>query len=196
MRALHWISLALLGFAIVSGAWHLLRRQESAALRAEIASLEQENRRLADLRAEHERLLAGKVSDSDLERLRNDRAALQRLRAEINQLNESADRKARALREPAADKLPALVLKLALANDGGLLFDGEPAHDLAIRELFAQLARKSERVDIRFQVDANDTRSDLLKEKLNEIARWAKDARLGMSFRLERTGTGTAQTQR
>src|SRR5687767_3104309 len=123
MRALHWISLALLGFAIASGAWYLLRRHESTALRAAIASLEQENRRLAELRAEHERLLANRISDAELARLRNDRAALQRLRTEINQLNESADRKARAVQEPAPEKQPALVLKLAIAADGGLLLD-------------------------------------------------------------------------
>ena len=193
MRAPHWILLALLGFAIAGGAWFLLRRHESTVLRAEIASLQQENRRLVDLRAEHERLLSTKVSDSELERLRNDRAALGRLRAEINQLNESADRKARAVEEPAPDKQPALVLKLAMANDGGLSLDGVPANDEAIRQLFAQLAQRSERVDIRFQVDANDTRTDLVKEKLNGISRWAKEARLAMSFRLERMGTGQAQ---
>src|SRR5687768_3537540 len=118
MRALHWISLALLGFAIAAGAWFLLGRQESTALRAEIASLEQENRRLADLRAEHERLLTSRISDAELVRLRSDRAALQRLRTEINQLNDRADRKARAMQE-APEKQPALVLKLAIAADGG-----------------------------------------------------------------------------
>ena len=189
MRALHWISIALLGFAIASGAWYLLRRQESIALRAEMVSLQQENRRLADLRAEHERLLATKISDSELARLRNDRAALQRLRAEINQLNESADRKARAVQEPGSEKQPALVLKLAMGTDGGWMFDGVPADDQGIRELFARLAGRSERVDIRFQVDANERRTDLMKEKLNRIADWAREARLGMSFRVERTET-------
>lgn len=193
MRALHWVSLAVLAFAIALFARYLLQRQESDALRIEIASLEHESRRLDELRAEHERLLATKVSDSELERLRADRAALQRLRTEINQLNESADRKARALQEPAPEKQPALVLKLAIASDGGLLLDGVPAHDEGVRQLFAQLAQRSERVDIRFQVDAN-TRIDPMEEKLNGIVRWAREAKLAMSFRVERTGT--AQVQR
>jgi hypothetical protein len=97
------------------------------------------------------------------------------------------------LQESAPEKLPALVLKLAIAGDGGLLLDGVPAPDEGVRQLFAQLARRSERVEIRFQVDAN-TRTDPMEEKVNGIVRWAREARLAMSFHVERTGT--AQVQR
>jgi hypothetical protein len=188
MRALHWVSLAVLAFAIAMFARYLLQRQEADSLRIEIASLEHENRRLADLRTEHDRLLATKVSDSELERLRNDRAALGRLRAEINKLNESADRKARAVQEPASEKQPALVLKLAIANDGGLLLDGVPADQNGIRQLFTQLARKSEEVDIRLRVDPNETRVALIKTTMEGIVTMGKEAGLRMSLRFEKPG--------
>ena len=186
MRALHWLSLALLGFAIASGAWYLLRRHESTALHAEIASLEQENRRLADLRAGHERLLATKVSDSELERLRNDRAALQRLRTEINLLNESADRKARAVQEPAPEKQPALLLKLEMARDGGLSLDGAPTDDEGLRQLFTQLAQRSEKVDLRLRFDPSSIDLASMKKTIEGIVKMSKEAGLHMSFRIEK----------
>src|SRR5687768_15489021 len=121
MRTLHWLSLAVLALAIALIARYLLARQESGALRTEITLLGHENRQLVDLRKEHDRLLSARVSDAELERLRGDRAALARLRAEINKLEEVAERKARAVREPAVEQLPALVLNVGLASDGGLL---------------------------------------------------------------------------
>jgi hypothetical protein len=140
MRARGWITFAIMVVAVAAFARYLLARQESAALRAEIALLQQENDQVARLRAEHERLRAAKISDAELERLRSDRAALARLRAEINALEESAERKAsRAQGETASKALPPLVLNLAMAGDGGWLIDGSPADQNALRQLLTDV---------------------------------------------------------
>ena len=185
MRSLHWISIALLGFAIASGAWFLLRRHESIALRAEIASLQQQNRRLADLRVEHQRLLAAKISDPELARLRNDHAALQRLRAEIDQLNESADRKARAV-EAGPEKQAPLLLKLEMARDGGLSLDGAPTDDEGLRQLFTRLAERSEKVDLRLRFDPSSVDLASMKKTIEGLVKMSKDARLRMSLQIEK----------
>ena len=188
MRTLHWLSLAVLALAIALIARYLLARQESAALRAEITLLRHENRQIADLRKEHERLLSAGVSYAELERLRGDRAALARLRAEINKLEEVAERKARAVREPAVEQLPALVLNVGLAIDGGLLLDGTPADQAALRQLLTTFARRSERVDIRVRVGADEIRMNLVKEMMEGIARLGKELGLRMTLRFEKSG--------
>src|SRR5688572_10597772 len=104
MRSLRWISVGLVVVGVIALVRYLIERQESAALRSEIAILRQDRDHAARLRAEHERLVAGKVSDAELQRLRNDRAALNRLRNEINALETNAEQRAKALQEPASAK--------------------------------------------------------------------------------------------
>ncbi len=96
MSALRWLSALLLALALVAGAALLLQRQIAAQLRDEIALLRDENRTLARLRAEHERLTAAQIPAAELERLRADRAAVVQLRAEIEQLKARTDERARA----------------------------------------------------------------------------------------------------
>ena len=107
MRVLHGVSLAVLALAATAFVRWVLERQDSAGLRAEVELLAHENRRIAELQAVQARLLATRVSDAELEQLRSDRVALAKLRAEINRLEDSADRQARALRESAAEKQPS-----------------------------------------------------------------------------------------
>ncbi|MGH7946259.1 MAG: hypothetical protein ACREH8_18730 [Opitutaceae bacterium] len=186
MRTLQWLSVAIPALAIAAFARFLLQRQEAATLQTEIALLQQENRGLAELRAQHARLIASKISDPELERLRSDRAALGRLRAEINKLEESADRKARAAREPVAEPVPALVLNLGIGEDGGILLDGIPADQNALRQLLSACARQSERVDIRLRVDPNETRMAVVKTTMESVSALGKELGLRMSLRFEK----------
>jgi small-conductance mechanosensitive channel len=186
MRARGWITFAIMVVAVAAFARYLLARQESAALRAEIALLQQENDQVARLRAEHERLRAAKISDAELERLRSDRAALARLRAEINALEESAERKAsRAQGETAPKALPPLVLNLAMAGDGGWLIDGSPADQNALRQLLTDFARRSEQVVVRLHLDANEKRTELIKQTVEGLVQLGKEVGVKFTLRIE-----------
>jgi hypothetical protein len=185
MRSLHWLSLGLLAVAVAVLARYFLQHQETSALRAEIASLQQENSQLAELRAEHSRLLANRISDTELIRLRNDRAALTRLRAEINKLEEGADRKARVMQQLAARASPAAVVKIALSGNGGLRLNGAPADHAALRELFSGFAARAEAVDIRLEVNPGETPMNVLKETTDGILRLGKELGVRTSVRFD-----------
>ncbi len=86
MRASHGIAVALLALAIVAGAGFALQRQAAEALRQEIALLRDAQRAVAQVRAENEKLKASQPAPAEIERLRADRAAMLRLRAEIDAL--------------------------------------------------------------------------------------------------------------
>jgi hypothetical protein len=185
MRALHWWSLAVLLLAFAAFARYGLERQDSAAVRAEIALLEHENRQIAELRAEHERLLAAKVPDAEVERLRNDRAALVRLRAEIRKLEESAERKSLALQTPSAGQIPTRILSLETAYDGSLSLNGAPADDTSVRHILEEYAKRAELVEIRIRAHPKTTKIDLLKAILEEIKRVANELGVRTTVRIE-----------
>lgn len=95
MRASHRIVIAaLLALAVVAGAGFALQRQAAEALRQEIALLRDEQRALARLRAENEKLKASQVPAAELERLRADRLAVLRLRTEIEGMKTRAEKRA------------------------------------------------------------------------------------------------------
>ena len=188
MRAVRWVTLALLALAIAAFGRYLLERHESAALRAEIALLEHENRQVAELRAKHDRLLATKVADAELEHLRNDRAALSSLRAAIDKLEESAERKMRALQDPVERPFPARIMNLGMGRDGDLLLNGAATDYAALRQLLAECARRSERLDVRFHIRANETPMDQARTTIERIAQWGKELGLPLSLRFERSG--------
>lgn len=185
MRPLHWLSLGILAVALGVAARYFLLRQETAALRAEITFLRQENGQLAELRSENSRLLANQISDTELVRLRNDRAALTRLRAEINKLEESADRKTRAVQQAAQRTSPGTVLNVALASNGALLLNGTAADQAALRQTLTGFAARSEPVDIRVQIVAGDTPLSVVKETMEGIAKVGREVGLRMSLKFE-----------
>jgi uncharacterized protein HemX len=88
-----WLAALLVIAALGIGAAVLVQRRETEALRAEVALLQAGAREQARLEAEHRRLLAAQPPAAEVERLRNDRAALLRLQAEIEALKAKADRK-------------------------------------------------------------------------------------------------------
>jgi hypothetical protein len=189
MRATHWFTLASLIVAVALFARSFLHLQESETLRAEIGFLQQENRQLDELRAGNARLRASRIPDSELERLRNDRAALGRLRTEINRLEESADRQARAAKAYGSKVWrPPLVLRAAISGGGGVEVEGAPADEAALRDLFARLAQQEEKVEIRVNAMSSEIPKEQLMESLNLIARTGKEAGLRVSLRFAAAG--------
>lgn len=81
-----WFSAALGTVAAAGGLTWGWQRSEVAALQAERAQARREAEELTRLRAEQVRLRAAQVPAEDLERWRADRAALPRLRAELERL--------------------------------------------------------------------------------------------------------------
>lgn len=75
--------MALLALAVVAGGGYALQWQETSALQREIAWLQEESRERAKLRMENERLKAAQTPAAEIARLRADRAAIVRLRGEI-----------------------------------------------------------------------------------------------------------------
>jgi hypothetical protein len=90
--------------ALVAGVAWWVQVQEADALRAEVALLRDERSELARVRAENLRLAAEQPPSSEIERLRADRAAILRLRREIETLKAAAEARGRSL--GAAVKTP------------------------------------------------------------------------------------------
>ena len=97
----------LLVLAIAAGAALLLQRQAAAQLRSEVALLREDNAQLARLRMDHAKLVAAQPPAADLERLRADRDAVVRLRAEIGKLKAGVEQRENALKlAPVAAATP------------------------------------------------------------------------------------------
>ena len=185
MHARHWITLGLLVAAIAGFGRMVIERQETTALRSQIEILQQEVKRATQLRAERERLMAEKVSDAELQRLRADRAALVRLRNEISALEANADRMTKTIHEPNA-KGAAHSVKLSLAGNGGLSLDGEPIDQSVLRQHLSQYAGKPEPVEISLQLASAQTSTDALKSTVEGIVRLSKELGLKFSMRFEK----------
>jgi biopolymer transport protein ExbD len=184
MRSLRWISVGLVVVGVVALVRYLIERQESAALRSEIALLQQEQHRVTRLRAENERLVAGKVSDAELQRLRNDRAALNRLRNEINVLETNAEQRAKAIQEPPAGKA-AQRLILSVGSDGALVLNDAPVDQNSLRPHLAKLIGKTEWVEVWLRVAASNTSRDVIKSTMEAISDLGKELGVKVSFRLD-----------
>jgi len=206
MNPLRWLSALLLALALVAGAMLWLQRQAAAELRGEIALLRDESRELARLRKENQRLAAALPPAAELESLRADRAAIGRMRSEIDALNDSLQKRERALAEPRtvggqanvtgvkADSLlgpPALVLALRVSTDGGLSLDGMPADLNALRSRLA-VVPKGESVEIRYDLSKSDVPvlADTMKqinESLSSVNGLAKELGLKLRVQVART---------
>lgn len=186
MQARHWIALGLLAASVAGFAGLLIEHQETKALRSQIEILQQENQRAGQLRAERDRLVAGKVSDAELQRLRGDRAALIRLRNEITALEANADRMAKAMEEPATKKAAAHLVKLSLAGNGGLLLEGAPIDQGALRQHLEKFVGKPEHVEISLQLASVGTSTDAIKSAVEGVVKLSKELGLKFSMRFEK----------
>jgi hypothetical protein len=79
-----------LACAIVMGVAAWLQRDAAVVLRKELALLQEEQRIVARLKANNAKLLAEQIPEAEMARLREDRAALHRLREEIENLKKRA----------------------------------------------------------------------------------------------------------
>lgn len=78
-----WQLLALAMLTVIVGAVLALQRQANGELRDVIGLLREQNHAVDRLRAERTRLVQAQVSATELENLRSDHAAVERLRSEI-----------------------------------------------------------------------------------------------------------------
>lgn len=86
----------------VLAAWALAWRTTSAR-RGEVVALRAKAAEVAGLRRERDRLIAEQVSPEEMQKLREERAAVQRMRQEIGRMRESADGRARSAASHAAE---------------------------------------------------------------------------------------------
>lgn len=99
MNPRRWLTGLLGALAVFAGAAWWLQTQEADVLRGEIALLREERGELSKLRDENRRLATQATPADEMARLRADRAAIGRLRAEIETL--------RAKTEATASKVEA-----------------------------------------------------------------------------------------
>ena len=200
MSPLRWLSALLLALAVVAGAAFWLQRQEAADLREELARLREENRELARLRGENLRLEAALPSSVKLEDLRADRAAVVRLRGEIEKTTDNLQAREWALATvapatppapttPVAQVPPALVVNISMSGDGSLTSNGQTFEPTALRQQLSTLPRGSTfEIRLRPKPDVN-VPFDKVKQSLGAIAEHAqqsaKDFGLKMSLRIE-----------
>lgn len=86
MNSMRWLAGLFGALAVLAGAAWWLQTQEAEVLRGEIAMLREERGELSKLRDENRRLAAQATPVDEVVRLRADRAAIGRLRAEIETL--------------------------------------------------------------------------------------------------------------
>ena len=205
MSALRWLSALLLALALAAGATVWLQRQAAAQLRDEIAILREQNRELARLRTENQRLAAALPSAAELEALRADHAAVVRLRSELERTKDNLQVRERALAEPPAPVSaseaspplppPALTLAFTVGADGKLSIDGAPFDLESIKPRLAALP-KGTRIEIRLQTPkvGNASQLDAAKQGVNQasealrgIIASAKELGLQVSARIDQT---------
>lgn len=194
MSPLRCLSALLLALAVVAGAALWLQRQVAVGLREELARLREENRELARLRGENLRLEAALPPAAKLEDLRADRAAVIRLRGEIEKTKDNLQARERALAPGAPPTLaaplpPALVVNIGMSADGSLTSNGQTFEPTALRQQLSTLPRGSTfEIRLRPKPDAN-VPFDKVKQSLGAIAeqagQMAKDLGLKMSLRIE-----------
>ena len=195
------VTVGLLALAVAAGAAWWLQGQTTEALRLELGLLHEEQGELKRLQAEKQRLVAAQVPAEELARLRNDHAAVARMRGEIDKLRtemqarEVALARAPAARQAAAEALaaqsaPALSFRLGLGADGALSADGG-AVDLAwLRQRLGGLTPGSS-VQIRLQLPKTDRGvipADGLKRRAEEITVVGRELKLKVSVLIDLPG--------
>lgn len=153
MATSRWVSAGLLVLAIAFGVSAALQWQTGLVLRQEIALRRDDNQVLARLRAENQRLRSAQVSAEEMNRLEADRAALIRLRLEMESLRARTEERGRNAATPVepGPNPPALILKLAAGADGGLTIDGRPVDWAALRQRLGALPAGSGPVALRLR---------------------------------------------
>ncbi|MDP3071542.1 MAG: hypothetical protein Q8N18_14730 [Opitutaceae bacterium] len=187
MSASRWLSGSLLALAMVAGAALWVQRQVATDLRDELALLRDDSRELARLRAENQRLAAALPPSTKLEELRADRAAVVRLRGEIEKSRDNLEKREQALAATAAapPAPPALVAAIGISIDGNLARDGQRFEPAALRQQLSALPRGSA-FEIRLQLPKTEegVPFDKVKQSVDVIAEHAKQAAQDFGLKL------------
>jgi hypothetical protein len=189
VTAVRWVLLVLLGIVAMAGVF--LQREKTEVLRTEFALAREESRDLAALRAEHERLKSAQVSPVELERLRADRAAILRLRAELESLRARTEQKARlasGAKGSGATELARESVELVLEPgvDGGFAVDGVALDLATLRARLTPLAGTGQTVQFAIVSRGvpNPARAEELNTLLRNVSALAKELGLRLKFRL------------
>lgn len=192
MASSRWISGGLLILAVAAGAALWLQRQAAADLRDELALLRGDQRETARLRAENQRLAGALPPAEKMQELRADRAAVVRLRSEIEKTKDTLTTRERALTAaaPVEPTPPALIAAIGLNADGSLTRDGQTFELPALRQQLSALPRGS-LFEIRLRLPKAEGGGSFEKvmqgvEAITEHAKQAaKDFGLKLSLRKE-----------
>jgi hypothetical protein len=192
MVSARWISAGLLAMAAVAGAALWLQRQAAADLRDEIALLRGDQREIARLRTENQRLAEALPPEEKMQELRADRAAVVRLRGEIERTRGNLEARERALETPpvAAPAAPTLKLAVGVSLAGQLTSSGQPFDPAALRQQLAALPRGSTfEIVVQLPKAENGVPFDEVGKGVEAVARRAKEIAqelgLKLSLRME-----------
>ena len=194
MASSRWISGGLLVLAMVAGAALWLQRQAAADLRDELALLRGDQREVARLRAENQRLAAALPPTEKMQELRADRAAVVRLRSEIEKTRDNLTTRERALAAPAPASTeassPALIATIGMSAEGELAHNGRRFDPTAFRQQLSALPRGSMfEIRLRMPKTESNVPFDKVKQGADAITEHAKQAAkdfgLKMSLRTE-----------
>lgn len=186
MAALRWI--LLLVFATTIAVALFLQHETSANLRGEIVLLREDVHELERLRGEQARLLAAQPPAAELTRLQTDRAALNRLRAEIERMKEHAEQTAHRLSAPMGNPAPsgpaaALTLPVVITGDGALSMGDRPLDWVEVRQVLSRLA-KGDAFEVRVSMSP-DARAERIEAIMDTFKTLTKELGLRMSLLLE-----------
>lgn len=193
MASARVISGGLLVLAVVAGAALWLQRQAAVDLRDELALLRGDQRETARLRAENQRLAEALPPAEKMQELRADRAAVVRLRSEIEKTRGNLATRERALTAaaPVEPTPPALSAAIGLSADGSLTREGQSFELTELRQQLSALPRGS-LFEIRLRVPKAEPNVPFDKVMQGVVAisehakQAAKDFGLKLSMKTER----------
>ena len=120
MRGLKLMWLGVGALLVVASGVFALQRAAAAQAREEVALLRSQREDEARLRDENSRLVVAQVPEAELERLKADRAALGRLRAEVDELRERANERSKPAAAPVSVAPVTPKLAQTLSDDEGM----------------------------------------------------------------------------
>lgn len=187
MKLWRFLSVGLLALALGAGASFWLQRETAEELRAEVTELRKAKGVLQQTRIEHERLVAVQVTEVELARLREDHAAVARLRKEVEQLREDLHIQDMKLRDKIVAVPGAATISVGTGINGELLLDGGPFDMDKLRQRLAGLPKGS-KVDINFRlsgVQDPEVASENARRSMKEVGAVAREAGMYAVFRMD-----------
>lgn len=179
MKSRHLISAGFLVLAAVATAGWWVQRQHTAVLRDDVARIRQQNSRIGSVQAEHERLVRERVPVWELQRLRSDHAALGWLQVEVDALKAAVSSRERSAAQaatspnvPAVVVPPALIVNLAITQDGTVLVDGDRSDLALLEQRMAALVRGS---SVAVRISGDPAHVDTVRQTTRRLMAVAKE---------------------